>query len=348
MLPHTKFVCILSVIFILSSLPGCTSTSVVPPTQMEPTAEIVSPTPEPATPTPVQATLVPATSTPEETATDFPTSLDLPSPTPTIPMVMPEFYPVNRCKNKRAEYFNVEFCIVSIHVKLNRHMVVNVSWMVNSVYPGLSQVYKVTDENNKLIYLTDNLNNRYDFVNGGGAAFTKTQVIFGEPLYGWFEFEAPPPGALNFSYHDDYSKIYIGHISLDVAAAPYLSLPLRSSDYVLKYLQEEWNKTKDENGNDQLESVKIPGCSIRSIDYEKAQGNLKNTVKLAGIDYEIWGFYDAESNLNIREYVAFGGLEGLSRKNQLLFWVTLPPDKATECGTSVGNTLEHLELAKTE
>lgn len=330
----------LLVLMLLSMLTACSTSPVVTPTKTGPTATDNMSTTQPPTSTPAVATQIPATATllPTETATPY--------LTPTLVVLAPNYYAIDQCKGKSDDYMGIRFCIVGIEIKSNHHMVFNVSWQVRWKQPGVSHIRKRSDEGNKNMFVTDNFNNRYEVINGGGTAFQTVEFEGDKPLYGWFEFNAPPPGALVFAFHDDDNGFFFGGLSLDTAPIPYEKLTLSNPAYVLKFSTDEWKKSTDTAGLEILESQKIPGCTLQSVPSQDPTGNLKNTVKLNGIDVQIWGYYNQEKNISIREYVAIGGLKDLTLKNTLMFQVILPPDKATECGTSVGNTLGGIELAE--
>ena len=302
----------------------------------------------------LSATLEPVASSTQEAETtsavptNLPTSTPSPSPTaepsltPTVEMIMPELYPVNQCVSKYLTHFTIEFCVVNVWVKPNRHMVFNVTWTATGIPKG-AWVTKRSDEFNKNMYVTDNIGNRYDHIAGGGKAYADVGMDNNVTLKGSFEFNPPPPRATYFSFHDDDNDLLITHISLDIAAAPYGELALANAGFQLRYNKEDWHEATAENGESELDSSKISACTIQSLPNRDPRGAYKNTLDIRTIQYAIYGYLDQANGTAYREYYAIGGLSGLSEADPVLFLVTIPLAQSDACLGSVSTALMDLQ-----
>lgn len=143
---------------------------------------------------------IPATPTPPPTQT--------PQPTPTAALLQPGtwtfqdacvlYYP------EPGDPLSVQWCVESIQVRDDGKLWVNVAWIVDISRSRFNYVEKYSDQGKTTMYLTDNLGNRYDFVDLGGAAKDPERVGFpGKTLRGWFLFPPAQPGAFSFTFHDD-------------------------------------------------------------------------------------------------------------------------------------------------
>jgi hypothetical protein len=143
------------------------------------------------------------TITPTHTITTTPTI----TPTKTPVYNLPGEYPVGRCitYDIGAPGYRITWCVTTVQINLDQKMVFNVSWTLSKI-PGWNGYYTITkrsDRDNKNMYLTDNLGNKYVLLDVGGDAAQVVTIIPNEPRYGWFKFGAPKPGAISFAFHDD-------------------------------------------------------------------------------------------------------------------------------------------------
>jgi hypothetical protein len=78
-------------------------------------------------------------------------------------------------------------CVPSVEVKANGEMQFNFTWAVDLTdeYP---YVRKRSDEGNTSMFLVDNLGNRYDHIQVGGAAAQDVYMHDGDIAEGWFLF----------------------------------------------------------------------------------------------------------------------------------------------------------------
>jgi len=145
--------------------------------------------------------VVPAPPTP----TPAPTPTPVPTPTPAL--AQPGIYTfADACVTYKPldwDPATVRWCVESIEVPEQGDMLFIVAWHLDTRFSH-GQIIKESDEGNVLMYLTDNLGNRYDHVAVGGAARDQTKVGFpGTTLRGEFWFPLPKPGAVEFIFHDD-------------------------------------------------------------------------------------------------------------------------------------------------
>jgi len=73
---------------------------------------------------------------------------------------------------------------------------------------------KRSDVGNKLIYLTDNLGNRYDQIAVGGDFGRDMLMEHDLKAQGWFKFPPPKPGAYIFTFRMDDQHVVIDNIVL--------------------------------------------------------------------------------------------------------------------------------------
>jgi len=105
----------------------------------------------------------------------------------------------------------VDWCLESVEVEADGQMKYNVSWTAH-IY-GYPWAHKKSDEGNRNMLLVDNLGNRYDHVEVGGAAY-EVYIRDGETVRGWFLFPPAAPGATVFAFYDNDNGVQIGDIVL--------------------------------------------------------------------------------------------------------------------------------------
>lgn len=302
------------------ALPSRTITSI--PTHTVTTAPTKTPT---ATNT--QSPTIPPSPSSTATATIPPT----PTISPTPNLVMPGFYAVGGCGSAQLAYHaKLLFCVNSVTVTRERHMIFNVSWTLSDIMMGVT-VTKRSDQGNGKMYLIDNLGNRYNHFAGGGAAYVRTQMKNGETKTGWFEFGTPPEGAVNFSFYDDDNKIAIKGIGLLFGKTIYQDWVLINFPLYMEYKVDLWTMVKKEDGSLILNHRTNTGCSIEEKATTEPQGKLKNKTKLGNVTYEIYGLIDSANNVGIREYLAVSGIPNMDPGAIPFFFVTIPLDNSLPC-----------------
>lgn len=303
-----------------------------------PTATVTAASTETPTPT---ITLTP-TFTASPTSTETPTIT--PSPTPNI--VMPGNFSVGGCGSvSMSQGGTLDFCVTSVTVNSDRHMIFNVTWTLSKIPSGFT-VTKRSDKGNKKMYLIDNLGNRYDHIAGGGSAYASVIVTDGAPISGWFDFGVPPVDAFTFAFHDDDNNITIGGISLyGGSAAPvinYREYVLDQYPMSLQYQEELWQPSLLNGNTHILVSKTIPYCTVRAIEPRQPKGEFRNSIADGPITYDIYAYFDDSINLFVREYVYAGGLKGIDPNLKPLFLVTIPADTSINCILDASNLLSSL------
>ena len=290
-------------------------------------------------------------STPSITPTITNTPTNTPSPTPN--MVMPGNYYIGKCLDYPGQYSTtVRFCVTGVRVDSERHMFFDVSWKIFKL-PSDVTVVKKSDSGNQRMYLTDNLGNHYEHLDGGGAAYRDVLMYNADPnnaqdpgVTGWFKFRSPPVGALKFDFHDDDNHIVIKDIVLipGYGFIKYDTLMLDQYLLSIEYDKDKWDPTKADDGTNMLTHKTMPSCTIQPRLPSEPNGKYKSLTTVGDIDYKIYGYYDEGQKLFIREYVYESGLKKLDPEIKPFFFVTIPEDKTLECIVAVNNVLGRLAI----
>jgi hypothetical protein len=120
--------------------------------------------------------------------------------------LQPGNYPVNRCATSSL-YIQGSYkgelteCVPSVEIRSNGFMQFNFTWTAKLVENSL--IIKYDDTYNSNMYITDNLLNRYDHIEVGGAAAQTVDMSDGIPVEGWFLFPPAKQGGTSFVFHDD-------------------------------------------------------------------------------------------------------------------------------------------------
>lgn len=339
MLPRTKFVCLLAIIFILSSLPGCISSPTNLPTSMPVTVEASS--------APINTST--ATPTVESTVNSTATSLSaqeitLPTPTFFVQRVEPEFYPIGICQKDLKEKTLLEFCLVSVLVRPDRSMRFNFTKRYKIVPGEMIEVER--SEFYKKVYLTDNLGNKYETLkfSKGDESRADNETIFS----GFFDFKAPPDGAIRFELRDDKIDLTIQNITMDIQHLPYETLLLTGGTFQLHYLKDEWENVSVDGQPMQWDASQIPGCSLQMPKMTAPKGKFKTKLFIDQIEYEIYGYLDETNQMAYREYYAVSGLPSLSEDNKVFFLAAIPMQRSDPCLVAISNALMGLREAGVE
>jgi hypothetical protein len=313
-----------------------TSTNLPQPTNTLLPTETATPVPT-YTPTSSPSPLATQTITPASTPT--PTEPPTPTLSPTPNMVMPGFFAVGGCAtNKIKLSTNYTFCVTSVTVNRDRHMIFSVTWTLSNIPDGFT-VTKGSDEGNRKMYLIDNLGNRYDHVAGGGDAYNRVQMVNDVTKTGWFEFGPPPEGSFSFSFYDDNNQLVLKGIYLTAGKIIYEDWNLLNYPLFLTFRNEIWSLTKAEDGSAIVSHLTIPACTIQERAPAEPQGKLKNTTQLGKATYTIYGYIDAAKNLGFREYIVVSGLSNLDPNSKPFFFVTIPLDNSLPCIQDVSELL---------
>jgi len=132
--------------------------------------------------------------------------------------IPPGAYPANSC-GEASIYASstgdligiVEECVTGVEVRINGDMQFNYSWGFELYYPSIT---KYSDNGNTNMFIRDNLGNRYDHFDVGGAAASTTTVYDGDVIDGWFLFPPAKNDALIFTFYDDDTNIVLDNIDL--------------------------------------------------------------------------------------------------------------------------------------
>lgn len=104
-------------------------------------------------------------------------------------------------------------CVDNVVVKPDGYMEFNIVWGV-TLSGRVNRAIKHPDTGNPNMYVTDNLGNRYDHVEVGGAAAELTTLLHTQTAWGWYLFPPARPGATEFAFHDDDQHVQVPGIVL--------------------------------------------------------------------------------------------------------------------------------------
>ena len=108
----------------------------------------------------------------------------------------------------------IDVCLDSVEVDSDGYMKFNITWKATVNIPGYT-LWKESDVGNTNMYLTDEFNNRYDFVNIGGAAAAYITYTNNSRFPGWFTFPPAINNARTFFFHDGDLGVVSPPIILD-------------------------------------------------------------------------------------------------------------------------------------
>jgi hypothetical protein len=130
--------------------------------------------------------------------------------------IPPGIYPVNLCTLNDLYIYGtytgiLQQCVVSVEVRKNGYMQFNYTWAVDLI-DSIPSIIKYPDTNNPNMYITDNIGNRYDHVEVGGAAAQTVTMHDGTMVSGWFLFAPAKQSATTFTFHNDDQHTTIPNI----------------------------------------------------------------------------------------------------------------------------------------
>ena len=214
-------------------------------------------------------------------------------------------------------------------------MIFAMTWTLSGIPPGYT-VTKRSDRNNRNMYLTDNLGNRYDHIGGDETAYSSIPVSDGLTLSGWFDFGAPPVDAFVFTFHDDDNGILINGLGLYAgSSAP----AIQFADYeldayprlILRFQEGVWQRAITPENVIVLSNKNMPTCTVRALAPSEPRGEYKSTVAIGEITYSIYGYFDEGMQLFVREYIYESGLAGVEPGLKPFLYVTIPGDRSYDC-----------------
>ena len=300
-------------------------------------------------PTATQAPTSTPTSMPSETPVPSPTPSPTPSPEPTLTATPAVVYNAiglyempEHCARKSEFVRSIIYCITSIEVVRDASMVVNITW--KSINSNGGCYTEDSNANNRAMYMTDDLGNRYDHEGAGGdLARNIVNTCGGDVNYsGWFYFPPPAAGAKVLTYHDEDQKLEISDLVLENPQVIKGQFVFSHTPYALEFLTATWKLETGADGSPLLTHLLIPVCQVMEQFPAETQGTLKNTIAIGAIEYKIFGFSDKPNNINVRQYLPIKGLVLADPAQQPLVRVNIPLDKSTECLADAGILLAAL------
>lgn len=242
-----------------------------------------------------------------------------------------------------SDEIDTEICVQSVEVTREHHLIFYISWKVTKMDEG-NVFTKVSGQNDKAIYLLDNLGNRYNHFDGGGAAYEEQRLKNNEQVSGWFEFGKAELYAVTFSFYDGTHDIEIKGIPLVFPTIIFEAMPLKNYPLQLEYSNLKWAVGSLPDGSQGLIHQQIRGCTIQELPDGQPQGQLYNrSQEMGSATYAIYGAIDAATNSAYREYVVLGGPE-LVKSGQARFRVNIPLDESTVCVFDASDVLSKLSI----
>jgi hypothetical protein len=330
MMPRFRFMSGIAVLFILANLPACSSNPTALPTSAP--TEVSSAA---ATETPTLA--IEPSASPTLAAPTV--EVALPTPTLFVQRVEPEFYPVGICQKDLKEKTLLEFCLVSVLVRPDRSMRFNFTKRYKILKGEMVEVERA--EFYKKVFLTDNLGNKYETLkfSKGDESRADNETTFS----GYFDFKAPPDGAVRFELHDEKIGLTIQNITMDIQHLPYETVLLTGGVFQLRYLKDEWENVSVDGQPMQWTAREIPGCSLQLPELAEPKGKFKTKLFIDQIEYEIYGTLDEANQMAYREYYAVSGLPDLSENNKVFFLAAIPLQSSDRCLVAISNILMGLQ-----
>ncbi len=132
--------------------------------------------------------------------------------------IPPGHYPVNRCVNSdlyiQSTYVGIlTECVPSVLIGPNGYMQFNFTWSLDYTSP-MTPIIKYSDAYNYNMFIRDNLGNRYNHTEVGGAAAQDTRMYDNTPIEGWFLFIPAKQNATTFAFYDNDQAAVINNIVL--------------------------------------------------------------------------------------------------------------------------------------
>ena len=323
--------------------PGATKPPEVPVAVLENTT--LSPLPLPSS-TPTSAHTSTPTLQPSPTATATPTPLPTetktPTPTATPDTVQPGLYTAHGCTPiifPTSAIFRAEFCVIRIEVDRNGYMLFTVSW--TALMPPDRTMTMHSDVGNRNMYLRDELGNRYDHIGVSGSA--STGYIFtdnNETTTGSFIFPPAKPGAHTFTFYDDDNMVEVANLVLVNPTIIREVAALNWYPFSVEYLLEDWISSRTSQNELVLTHQEFPSCQLIEWAPGELVGAYKNTVDLGPVTYDLYGWN--ETDWSVREYLAIGGLAGITEDVQPFFHLHVPYENSQDCIFDASEVLSSL------
>ena len=304
-------------------------------TEME-GVEVATSTPEPLHSSTPTITLPPSTTPiPLPSATATPTSLpvetETPTPSATPNAVQPGLYAANGCVSIHLPQnwrFYLDFCVIRIEVDRNRNMLFTISWTSHVPIPWRAS--KGPDAENRSIYLTDELGNRYDHIATSGTGTEEYEYTYeGETIIGIFIFPPANPGARIFTFHDDANHEGISNLVLVNPIIIREVSTLNWYPFSVEYLLEDWTASRTAQNGLWLTHNRYPACQLIEWTPGELVGSYKNTMVLGLVTYDLYGW--TEKDWSVREYLAINGLAEITEEVQPFFHLQVPYEDAQNC-----------------
>jgi hypothetical protein len=121
-------------------------------------------------------------------------------------------------------------------------------------------------------------------------------------------------------------------------------LRLRFYGLALDYATDIWQLGEDEWHRGLLQHKSISNCRVREWGQSEVYGDLLNRLTLGKIVYEIWGWSNPETGIQVHHYLARSGFENPSAPDIPDVEVILPYTNSKQCALDANAVLATLHM----
>ncbi|MFN2297519.1 MAG: hypothetical protein ACK2UB_01630 [Anaerolineales bacterium] len=101
-----------------------------------------------------------------------------------------------------TRFASLSVCLTGVTVQEDRTMRFEIEYVLAPMQDETNEVWRESDQDNRNVYLTDDKDNRYDFLEAGGCAAQELRTQEEEcRCSGWFLFPPAGPKAEMFGFH---------------------------------------------------------------------------------------------------------------------------------------------------
>ncbi len=303
-----------------------------------------------ATPLPIASSTAAPTTTPSLTPTTQPSATSSPEPSFTLTEVSdklkPGIYGAGGCDafwiyidyGYTSYGVQITWCVDHVEVTPDGSMIFVLTYKADyDFYQHITERFSLKSKD---LYLTDNLNNRYDPSSISMDGLNSSNMVPGAIYYRTYTFPHANPGAFRFTIDDPAYKREIAKIVLTEPSITLEEVLFKYYPVVGSYHSDKWKTSQTEQGGFELTYTKYANCVISETQPGEPQGALINTIDIGTLKYDI--YRTQMEKWSLREYVLVGGLDETVLATKPMLQVTIPYENTAECLDAVGTVLASL------